>query len=93
MLHVLVFNQWHPRVRALDILLARADGSNLEDNDMPATCASPHVNVTFCAPRVEHYAGGENPPRELVKGAPYVSLDSAAPACFFFSSAREEGGD
>lgn len=62
-LHVLVFNQWHPRVRALDILLARADGSNLEDNDMPATCASPHVNVTFCAPRVEDDAGGENPPR------------------------------
>lgn len=42
-----------PFAQAADILsgpprLARADGSNLEDNDMPTTSSSPHVNVTFC---------------------------------------------
>lgn len=59
-------------VRALDILLARADGSNLGDNDMPATSASPHVNVTFCESMED--AARIAP----VKGA--TRLDSARPS-------------
>lgn len=78
--HVLVFNQWHPRVRALDILLARADGSNLEDNDMPTTSASPHVNVTFCKP-VEDDARLPERESHRVKGARRVSIPTDLAPC------------